>query len=108
MKRCALALLGLTTACSSGGGSQGEAADASTRDASSEASTLEGCADAGVPPGTLEGTGLYADFVTKEVAPDALAYTPAYPLWSDGAQKSRWIMLPPSTTIDDSNPDEWT
>jgi hypothetical protein len=66
------------------------------------------CADAAVPPTSLDCTGLYADFATKEVSPSALAYTPATPLWSDGAQKQRWIELPPNTTIDISNPDEWT
>ena len=35
-------------------------------------------------------------------------YTPSTPLWSDGAQKQRWIELPPNTQIDISNPNEWT
>jgi hypothetical protein len=66
------------------------------------------CSGATVPPSTLACTGLYADFATKEVAANALAYTPSSPLWSDGAQKQRWIELPPNTQIDISNPDEWT
>src|SRR5262249_42745341 len=49
----------------------------------------------------------YADFATKEIAADAFAYTPATPLWSDGAQKQRWIVLPPNTKIDISDPNEW-
>lgn len=79
-------------------------ADATGQDAATEASG----ACASTPPSTLACTGLYADFATKQLAPDALAYTPATPLWSDGAQKSRWIILPPNTQIDVSNPNEWT
>jgi hypothetical protein len=86
-----------------------DAADAppgdATLDASDGASNL--CADAGVPPSTLDCTGLYIDFASKQVADNALAYTPASPLWSDGAQKQRWIELPAGTQIDISNPNEW-
>jgi len=28
-------------------------------------------------------------------------------LWSDGAEKSRWIYLPPGTVIDNADPNEW-
>ncbi|HSY25422.1 MAG TPA: hypothetical protein VK841_25030 [Polyangiaceae bacterium] len=66
------------------------------------------CAGESVPPSTLACTGLYANFATKELAANAMAYTPAAPLWSDGAQKQRWIELPPGTQIDISNPSEWT
>ena len=34
-------------------------------------------------------------------------FVPQYPLWSDGLQKSRWVYLPPGTTIDTSDPDDW-
>jgi mono/diheme cytochrome c family protein len=36
-----------------------------------------------------------------------LAFSPQYPLWSDGAGKRRWISLPPGTAIDASRPDAW-
>jgi mono/diheme cytochrome c family protein len=36
-----------------------------------------------------------------------LAFSPQYPLWSDGAAKRRWISLPPGTAIDASRPDAW-
>ena len=36
-----------------------------------------------------------------------LAFSPQYPLWSDGAHKRRWIHLPPGTAIDASRPDAW-
>ena len=34
-------------------------------------------------------------------------YSPQYPLWSDGATKRRWVLLPPGQTIDASDPDVW-
>ncbi len=55
----------------------------------------------------LSETGLYADVATKRVAQGLLAFTPQYPLWSDGARKSRWLALPPGTSIDASDPDAW-
>ncbi len=67
----------------------------------------DACAEAGVPPSTLECADLYADFASKTVAPNAKPYAPAVPLWSDGATKERWIELPPGQTIDATNPNEW-
>jgi hypothetical protein len=58
-------------------------------------------------PADLAGTGLYADWATRTIAPDARPFTPQYPLWSDGATKRRWIRLPPNTKIDASSPDAW-
>lgn len=58
-------------------------------------------------PERLADTGLYADLATKTVAADVLAFSPQYPLWTDGAAKRRWIRLPPGTAIDASNPDRW-
>jgi hypothetical protein len=59
-------------------------------------------------PGELSQTGLYSDFASRTISPRNLAYSPQYPLWSDGAQKRRWIYLPPGGTIDASDPDVWT
>ena len=61
---------------------------------------------AALPP-TLRETGLYADWDAKSIAAANRAFTPQYPLWSDGAHKRRWIYLPPGTTIDGSRPDAW-
>src|SRR5262245_31340628 len=55
----------------------------------------------------LSETGLYADIATKRIAADLIAFTPQYPLWTDGASKRRWISLPPGTWIDASDPDAW-
>jgi hypothetical protein len=58
-------------------------------------------------PRRLSDTGLYANIATGELAPGVLAYTPQFPLWSDGAEKRRWILLPSGQQIDTSNADEW-
>src|SRR5215468_6080210 len=58
-------------------------------------------------PQHLADTGLYADRTLSRVAPDLLAYTPQYPLWSDGATKRRWIRLPSGSSIDARDPDSW-
>jgi hypothetical protein len=110
-------------ACSSGGGAPAgpeqdaaaplDAAPAPIPDAAREAD-----ADAGVNPACpplgndsprdLGCTGLYGDLSTKQIAGGVREYTPAFALWSDGADKTRWIALPPGSTIDDSNVDEWS
>jgi hypothetical protein len=83
-------------------------ADAELADAGDASDAGSGaCAEAGVPPSTLECAGLYSDFASKTVAPNAQSYAPAVPLWSDGATKERWIELPPGQTIDATNPNEW-
>ena len=59
------------------------------------------------PPPTLQATGLYADWSSKAVAPDNLPFSPQYPLWSDGAVKSRWLHIPDGQFIDGTDPDVW-
>jgi len=39
--------------------------------------------------------------------PDVRPYTPSFALWSDGAEKRRWLYLPPGAVIDTTDPDEW-
>ncbi len=58
-------------------------------------------------PETLGETGLYADWATKAIAPANLPYAPQYPLWTDGAAKSRWLYVPAGTWIDASDTDAW-
>lgn len=43
-----------------------------------------------------------------EIAPDVLAFRPQFPLWSDGAEKHRWISLPPGGVIDTHDMDHWS
>lgn len=60
------------------------------------------------PPDLLECTGLYADFAQKLVAPGVREFSPAVPLWSDNAEKRRWIWLPPGTVIDNTRSNSWS
>lgn len=59
------------------------------------------------PPPTLRETGLYADWQSKRVGPEKIRFSPQYPLWTDGAVKTRWMELPRGSQIDASNPDAW-
>ncbi len=59
-------------------------------------------------PQTLAETGLYADAGRLKIDPRHLAFSPQYPLWSDGAIKRRWLSLPPGAAIDASDPDAWS
>jgi hypothetical protein len=58
-------------------------------------------------PARLSDTGLYVAGSTKQVRPGVLAFAPHYTLWSDAADKQRWIALPPGGFIDASLPDAW-
>jgi hypothetical protein len=63
-------------------------------------------ADAPPLPQRLSETGLYEPGTTT-VRAGTIAFSPQYPLWTDGAGKRRWIQLPPGTAIDASKPDAW-
>jgi hypothetical protein len=58
------------------------------------------------PPQRLSDTGL---FVPGSRAIDARnrPYSPQYPLWTDGAQKSRWMRLPDGSRIDTHDSERW-
>jgi hypothetical protein len=58
-------------------------------------------------PPTLAATGYYANGSRGALAPGILPFEPQYPLWTDGAHKRRWILLPPGTAIDASDPEVW-
>ena len=51
--------------------------------------------------------GLYVPGSCTTLAPGLRAYRTAYELWSDGADKERFIYLPPGTQIDTIDPDRW-
>ena len=59
-------------------------------------------------PQRLSGTGLFVAGSAAQVRDDVLSFTPQYTLWSDGADKRRWIRLPAGSTIDASAPDAWS
>jgi hypothetical protein len=58
-------------------------------------------------PTTLVCTGLYADAATETLAADVAPYDPSLSMWADGADKRRFIRLPPGTTIETSDVDHW-
>lgn len=60
-----------------------------------------------VLPGELRCTGLYSNWDERTLRCGVQAYAPAYQLWSDGAGKARYVWLPPGSTIDVSDPDDW-
>src|SRR5215468_4178494 len=55
-------------------------------------------------PRLLSQTGLA---VSGQQPPTIHRYTPRYQLWSDGAEKRRWLFLPEGAQIDTSVPDDW-
>lgn len=58
-------------------------------------------------PHRLGCLDLYADVGAKTVSADYAAFTPGVELWSDGAEKHRWVKLPAGAKIDASDPNEW-
>lgn len=58
-------------------------------------------------PDALSCTGLYSDIEDKTIASNVHEFKPAVELWSDGAEKTRWVHLPAGTTIDTTNADAW-
>jgi hypothetical protein len=55
----------------------------------------------------LSEAGLYQDLASRTLAPGFLDFSPTHVLWADGAEKHRWIRLPPGTQIDTSDMDHW-
>lgn len=59
-------------------------------------------------PDTLRETGMYPRAPELESQPrEALAYAPAWPLWSSGSDKARYVVLPQGEPIDNSVSDAW-
>jgi hypothetical protein len=58
-------------------------------------------------PQRLSETGLNSVQGSKGPGVQGFAFSPQYPLWSDGASKRRWVHLPAGTTIDVSDPERW-
>ena len=56
-------------------------------------------------PQRLSETGLFADLATLTPSPGVIPYGVNSPLWSDGALKRRWILLPGDGTDPDASLD---
>jgi hypothetical protein len=95
------------------GGAHDAAGEAGSSGATSDTGIADAASDAVVtlPPSTLAGTGFFkaigADggFVLGD---DVRSYEPRYKLWSDGADKTRWVYLPPGSQIDNGDQDHWS
>jgi hypothetical protein len=59
---------------------------------------------ADAPPTTLGQSELYSDIAAKKIADSVRPFEPQYPLWSDGAEKHRWVWLPPGEKIVSGKP----
>lgn len=59
------------------------------------------------PPELLSQTGLFANLDALEPARGFVEYDVVTPLWSDGAEKKRWISVPPNTTVIGKLRDRW-
>jgi hypothetical protein len=70
-----------------------------------EARAGDAAAEPPAPPARLSDTGLY--LADGTVDPRNRPYAPQYPLWTDGAEKSRWIRLPEGARVDASDLDAW-
>jgi hypothetical protein len=55
----------------------------------------------------LAETGLFSDPASGALAANLLPFSPNYVLWSDGAEKRRWILLPGDAQIDTQDMDHW-
>ncbi len=104
----ALAAVLALTAC--GGDDATAPTDAATVDARTVDAPVDASIDAFafVEPTLLSQTGLYADIASKTIAPGNVAFAPRWQLWSDAAEKHRWISLPLGSHIDTSAMDRWS
>ncbi len=59
-------------------------------------------------PQTLTDTGCYSDVATQTVAPEVIPYDVRSPLWSDGAIKRRFMIIPGGQTIGYTATGAWT
>jgi hypothetical protein len=109
---CKPACLGLAlvvaSCASSTGNKPSPAHDAGVRDDAGSDAAAPACEipEQGLPSNVF-CTGLYLDRDPKHYAPEVRPYTPGVTLWSDGAEKRRYLYLPPGTTIDTTDMDVW-
>lgn len=58
-------------------------------------------------PSDVFCTGLYTGHDASKISEAVMPYTPGVTLWSDGAEKHRYLYVPPTSQIDSSNIDAW-
>lgn len=59
-------------------------------------------------PTRLSDTGLFTDTAALEPSSALLPYSLALPLWSDGADKQRWVFVPPEQTVHTNPSEAWS
>jgi hypothetical protein len=59
-------------------------------------------------PAKLSETGLYDRGSREVLGPGVREYTPGFTLWTDGADKRRWVRLPAGERIDSADMDNWS
>lgn len=86
--------------------------------ASEDPHSWNGCEDFQLPPdcvipegavlpGELRCTGLYSNWEARTLRCGVRPFEPTHELWADGAGKQRYVWIPPGTTVDVSDPDEF-
>ena len=58
-------------------------------------------------PTRLSETELYSDIANDVVSEAAFEFTPQFPLWTDGAEKRRWLLLPEGEQVDTQDTEAW-
>jgi hypothetical protein len=105
-----LLLAVLCGACGSDSNAAPDGSDAGKHggagDAGADAGTACVTPDQGLPSDVF-CTGLYVDRDQNKHAADTRPYKPGVVLWSDGADKQRYLYLPPESKIDTSDMDAW-
>jgi uncharacterized repeat protein (TIGR03806 family) len=64
-------------------------------------------ADSASSPALLSETGAFVDLARLDAAPGVLPYSVQSPLWSDGAQKRRWMALPSGSHVGYAEQGPW-
>ena len=59
-------------------------------------------------PLLLSQTGLYSDITTDTLSDSVVEFEPQYPLWTDGAKKRRWILLPEGGQVSTEDDEAWS
>lgn len=65
--------------------------------------------DAAAPfPSTLSATGCFSDVAAQTPAPELVPYDLNAPLWTEGADKLRFLVVPPGTQLSARRDGRWT
>ena len=59
-------------------------------------------------PLLLSQAGLYSDITTGTLSDFVVEFEPQYPLWTDGAKKRRWILLPEGGKVNTQDDENWS